>query len=67
MELAVRDRQLWSERDWRCERWSVGGRPQVRLYFGMHLMSELEAGPKLDLSRQSEAWLTAVRADKHRT
>jgi hypothetical protein len=67
MRTERRDSELWRERHWRCERWSVGGQPQVRLYLRGHLMSELAAGPKLDLERQTDEWLKAARADKHRT
>jgi hypothetical protein len=67
MDRARRDFELWRERDWRCERWIAGGRPQVRLYLGAYLMSELADGPHLDLQRQTEEWRNAVHADRHRT
>ena len=57
---------MWRERDWRCKWWSVDGRPQVRLFLGAQLVNELAAGPKLDLHRQIDEWLTAVHADRHR-
>jgi hypothetical protein len=67
MKIERRDLTLWRERDWRCERWIVDGRPEVRLYFGSHQMSELADGPQLDLQQQTVEWLAAVRADCHRT
>ena len=67
MDTGRREFEMWRERDWRCEWWSVDGQPQVRLYFGAQLVNELVAGPKLDLRRQTTEWLTAVHADRHRT
>jgi hypothetical protein len=63
MKFECRTRELWREREWRCERWIVDGRMQVRLYFDGHLMSELADGPRIDLQQQTDEWLTAVRAD----
>lgn len=48
--------QLWSEGGWRCEWWTVDGKPQVRLYLDAYLVSELTAGPRLDLERQADFW-----------
>jgi hypothetical protein len=67
MPTERRDVELWRERDWHCEAWIVGGQPQVRLYLRDQLVSDLTAGPRLDLHQQTEAWLRAVHADKHRT
>jgi hypothetical protein len=49
-------RELWRSREWRCEAWSDGGGPQVRLYLGDQLVSDLTAGPRIDLQQQTEAW-----------
>lgn len=67
MKIERREFTLWRERDWRCERWIVNGRPEVRLYFGSHQMSELSDGPHVSLQQQTDEWLAAVRADCHRT
>ena len=56
--------ELWRERDWRCEWWSVDGQAQVRLYFGAHQVAELTAGPALDLQRQTAEWHAAALADR---
>jgi hypothetical protein len=57
------DFELWRESDWRCEHWSVRGRPQVRLYLGAQLVSELVDGPGLNLQRQTDEWRIAAHAD----
>jgi hypothetical protein len=67
MQTEHRHVELWRERDWRCEGWIVDGRRQVRLYLGNQLVSDLVAGPRIDLQRQTDAWRRAVHADKHRT
>ena len=67
MQQVPRNIELWSEREWRCEWWTVDGRPQVRLYFGGHLVNALTDGPNLDLRRQTELWHSAVDADRHRS
>jgi hypothetical protein len=64
MKNEIHESEVWREGDWRCERWRVSGRPQVRLYLSDHLVSDLLDGPKLDLQRQIAMWLTAVRADR---
>jgi hypothetical protein len=58
-----RNFELWHECDWRCEWWTVGGRPEVRLYLNGHKVGELADGPQLDLLRQTDEWRIAVRAD----
>jgi hypothetical protein len=63
MKAAYRNLELWHECDWRCELWTVGGRPEVRLYLDGHQVSELAEGPRLDLRRQTDEWLIAARAD----
>jgi hypothetical protein len=60
-----RDFELWRAGDWRCEWWSVGGKPQVRLYLGQHQVADLTAGPHLDLWRQTAEWRAAALADRH--
>ena len=64
MESEHRNFELWRESDWRCEWWTVGGRPEVRLYLDGHQVGELADGPQLDLRRQTDEWLIAVRADR---
>jgi hypothetical protein len=67
MQAEHRHVELWRERDWRCEGWIVAGRQQVRLYLGDQLVSQLIAGPSVDLQRQTDAWRQAAHADRHRT
>ena len=68
MNIERRECELWRDGDWRCEWWSVaGGRHQVRLYLGPHLVSDLLDGPRLNLQRQTAEWRTAVHADRQRT
>lgn len=64
MKAERRDFELWREREWRCEWWSVDGLPQVRLYLGAHQVAELTAGPSLDLRRQTAEWHAAAVADR---
>lgn len=63
MDTEHRKFELWRECNWRCEWWTVGGRPEVRLYFNGHQVGVLADGPQLDLRRQTDAWLHAARAD----
>jgi hypothetical protein len=63
MKPEYRNFELWQECDWRCEWWTVGGRSQVRLFFGDRQVGELADGPQLDLRRQADEWLMAVRVD----
>ena len=58
-----RDFELWRERNWRCEWWTVSGRPEVRLYLGSFKVGELMAGPNLDLWQQAAQWRLAAHAD----
>lgn len=64
MNSERRDFELWRTGDWRCEWWSVGGRPQVRLYLGEHQVADLMPGPHLDLWRQTAEWRAAALADQ---
>jgi hypothetical protein len=63
MNGEYRNFELWHVYDWRCEWWTVGGRSEVRLYFGGHQVGELADAPQLALRRQTDEWLIAVRAD----
>jgi hypothetical protein len=64
MNSERRDFELWRAGDWRCEWWSVGGQPQVRLYLGEHQVADLTSGPHLDLWRQTAEWRAAALADR---
>ena len=63
MKTEHRHFELWRECNWSCEWWTVGGRPEVRLYFNGHQVGDLADGPQLDLRRQTDEWLMAVRAE----
>jgi len=67
MKIERRESELWQDGDWRCERWMVAGRHQVRLYLGPQLVSDLLDGPNLNLLRQTAEWRTAVQADMARS
>ena len=58
-----RDCELWRENDWRCEQWTVAGRPEVRLYLGSFKVSELMDGPEVDIWEQVTQWRRAAHDD----
>jgi hypothetical protein len=66
MNTERRECELWRDGDWRCESWSIDGRPQVRLYLDGRVVSDLLDGPRLDLQRQIAEWRIAVQAEQHR-